>query len=582
MSLLPRGSRSSLAAALAALACTLSAPAQAIDDDALRAELQTRLRGDRTGACIAVAVIEREDKAERVSRAYACADGGDPARRIGPDTAFEIGSVSKTMLAALLAQSILDGKASLDDPLSAHLPDGTKVPRFGAADGDAKDAQGQILLRHIVTHTSGLPSIPPALLPAMRDPADPYAAIDTDTLLAALARTPPARAPGSQFEYSNFATMLLSHAVSRRAGAPLHTLLRERVFAPLEMSGAYLDAGRDDGRPDGVRAAQGHLPNGKPTSAWHFRDDLGGVGGVRARLDDMVRYVQGQLGDAPAPLREALRLSQARVTVEGAGARPMAMHWMLAGDPARPLHVHEGGTGGFSSLVAFDVAAQRGVVVLSDTALHSLGGLGDIGLPLLAGKPMSGKPRKATKAPAELIDALVGDYRFNGLPTVLRRRGDALEIQVQGQPAFVLGYDDAGDFYPTEFDALLTPQRGPDGRMRFGWRQGGGLVMAERAAAKGTADDGGKSAPVLKAEQAQAYVGEYPLTERFVLTVRAEGAQLTAQATGQGAFPLTPVAEDVFEFAPAGIVIRYERDAARAITALVLEQGGTSRRAPRR
>ena len=41
----------------------------------------------------------------------------------------------------------------------------------------------------------------------------------------------------------------------------------------------------------------------------------------------------------------------------------------------------------------------------------------------------------------------------------LRRRGEVLELQVPGQPAFALEHDDAGDFYPVAFDALLTPQR---------------------------------------------------------------------------------------------------------------------------
>jgi hypothetical protein len=56
--------------------------------------------------------------------------------------------------------------------------------------------------------------------------------------------------------------------------------------------------------------------------------------------------------------------------------------------------------------------------------------------------------------------------------------------------------------------------------------------------------------------------------------VRADGTALTAQATGQDAFPLTPKAKDVFAFADAGIVVRFRRDAAGTVVALALEQGG--------
>ncbi|MFH2078466.1 MAG: serine hydrolase domain-containing protein, partial [Pseudomonadota bacterium] len=107
------------------MALGLSGPAFAMDDATVAAALKQRLDGDRTGACLAVAVVE----AGGVSRAFGCADGkGEP--RVAANTAFEIGSVSKTMVAAVLAQEILAGGASLDDPLADWLPEGTKLPDF--------------------------------------------------------------------------------------------------------------------------------------------------------------------------------------------------------------------------------------------------------------------------------------------------------------------------------------------------------------------------------------------------------------------------------------------------------------------
>lgn len=445
-------------------ALLLSGAAHAMSDAELQAVVGQRLHGDRTGACFATAVID----GDRVSRAYVCADGGadmgGSARRIGPATAFEIGSVSKPMMAALLAGLIREGKASLDDPLSAYLPEGTQVPTF----------EGKpILLRHIVTHTSGLPAIHAGMQHA--DPANPYARLTGRDLLDALSKTTLARAPGAQFEYSNFAAMLLSYAVARRAGEDFETLIDERLFAPLGMTRSYI--GR---KPDGVTAATGHTPDGKPTSPWDFPTDFAGVGGVRATLDDMVRYVQAQAGNAPKPLDADFALTH--VAIPNDAKTPMAMHWMIAQLNGRSFLAHEGGTGGFSSFVAFDPKQKFGVVILSDTALHAVGGLGSLGLHLLDARVPLGKPLKP------------------------------------------------------EADA------GP--------------------------------APVLSADDLKAYAGEYPLMPGFALTVRAEGATLTAQATGQGAFPLAPKAKDVFALADAGIVIRFERDAAGKVVALALEQGG--------
>ena len=500
--------------ALVVSAAVLAAPAHALSDAQLEQVVRQRLVGDRTGACFAVAVVERE-----VSRAFVCADPAKPSR-IDASTAFEIGSVSKTMTSALLAELIGQGKGSLDDPLSAWLPEGTKVPTF----------QGQpILLRHVVTHTSGLPALPPGV--AIADPNDPYAPVDAETLMASLERTPLDRAPGTRFEYSNFASMLLSYAVARRAGSDFESLLDARLFTPLGMDGAYVNL-----KPEGIRAATGHVPSGQPTPAWRFQTDVAGVGGVRATLDDMVRYVQAQLNPPASSLGAALTLSQQPVNP---GSQPaMAMNWMMAPLDGRTLHAHEGGTGGFSSFVAFDRQQQRGVVVLSDTALHSLGGLGSLGLHLADASVPLGKPRKVTPAAGELLDGLSGDYRFaNGTTMTLRRRGEALELQVPGQPAFALEHDDAGDFYPLAFDALLTPQRKADGRYGFTWHQGGAALPAVRVETSPAA-----AAPVLTPAQLQAYAGDYPLMPGFVLKVFEREGKLYIQGTGQQAFATAAVA----------------------------------------
>lgn len=542
-----------LSFSLAAAGIAASAQAQATTDAELRAIVAKRLDGDRTGACFAVARIEAT-----VSRTYVCADGKDPTARIDANTAFEIGSVSKPMMAALLAGLIREGKASLDDPLSAYLPEGSVVPSF----------EGKpILLRHIVTHTSGLPAIPEGAF----DPENPYARVAEKPLLKALARTRLERAPGAKFEYSNFAAMLLSYAISRRTGEDFERLLEHRVLAPLEMHGSYVNR-----KPDGVKVAVGHAPTARAVPAWTFPAEFAGVGGVHATLDDMVRYVQAQFGTAPAPLDADFRMTHAAVTNDANA--PMSMHWMRAKLNGREFITHEGGTGGFSSFVAFDPAGKTGVVILSDTALHSLGGLSSLGLHLLDAKAPLGKPRKAVKAPSDLIDALAGEYRLQGAMKMrLRRKGDALEIQAEGQPAFEMGYDDAGDFYPLAFDALLRPQRRADGGMSFVWTQLGGQMAAERLDAKLVA-----AAPALSEADLQAYAGIYPLAPGFELTVRADKNGLTAQGSGQSAFPLAAVARDVFEFAQAGIVIRFERDAAGKVTALALEQGGHTTKGTRK
>jgi CubicO group peptidase (beta-lactamase class C family) len=367
------------------------------------------------------------------------------------------------MTAALLAELIARGEVTLSDPIAKLLPAGASVPSFNGR---------PITIADIVTHTSGLPSIPPQW--RMANMNNPYASLTERDLLGALAAAQLTRAPGSQWAYSNFAMMVLSYALAKRSGKDYETLLRERLLAPLGMGDTYIAQ-----RPPGVRLAQGHLSNARPAVPWDFPVDMAGVGGVRATLPDMVRYLEGELGSRQSAITPALALTQVQVAT--VGGRTMGMNWILFAANGRTIAVHEGGTGGYSSLVAFDRAARRGVVLLSDTALISVGGLGSVGRHLLDPSVPVGVPRVVATADAKLIDALVGRYRLqSGLGLELRRKGDTLTIQADGQPEFQMGYDSAGDFYPLRFDAVLRPKRDAGGAYTFTWFQLGDALEAER------------------------------------------------------------------------------------------------------
>ena len=118
----------------------------AASEDDLQAALEQRFKGDRSGACIAAAVIENGATAQ----AYFCANVRSE-RSIDERTAFEIGSITKTMTAALLAEIIGRGEIAFDDPLAKLLPRGTNVPSFNGT---------PVMVGNIVTHNSALPSFP--------------------------------------------------------------------------------------------------------------------------------------------------------------------------------------------------------------------------------------------------------------------------------------------------------------------------------------------------------------------------------------------------------------------------------------
>ncbi len=525
--------------------------------DQLAQRLSARYAGDRTGVCVQAAYISPAGVVRGASCAGTRRDAAPAANAV-----FEIGSVTKTMQAALVAELVAEGRWSLDDPIARHLPEGTVVPRQG---------ERQITVRDLLTHRSALPPLP--RMPAA-PPDNPYSTLTPPLLLAALAEAPLSRPIGSQFEYSNFGAMLLSLAVARAHGAAsLETLLRERLWQPLGMR----DTQFNGAAAAGVPVAVGHEPGGKPTAAWTAHPQLAGVGMVRTSLDDMVRYAQAHLGllqGMPPAMSELLLATRRPLSPD------MGMAWSVAQIGARLLRWHEGGTGGFSSLVMLDAPNREAVVILADTSLTDLGGLSDVARSLMNLPVGPLEPRREVPLAAELRDALVGEFRIRvpglpqGLPMRLWADGDKLMAQAQGQSAFELRLDSRGELYPVGLTARLRPRREGARINAFTWFQGGAALAAEREG----------SAPTLTAQNPawKDWAGEYALTASFSLRVFERDGRLMLQGSGQAAMAAEPAGTDAVEVRAVGASLRFNREEGRVVSA-TLYQGGqvtTGRKLP--
>jgi serine-type D-Ala-D-Ala carboxypeptidase/endopeptidase len=446
------------AAVCAALGLLSQALAQT--DAALTARLKARFEGDRTGACAVAAIVEPAG----VRRALACAS---PRKDGGPtlDDAFEIGSISKTMTAFLVADLIAVGAWTLDDPIEKHLPPGTRVP----SQGDRK-----ILVRDLLTHSSGLPRLPPNLNPTYT--SDPYASLTEKDLLNGLVATRLVGPIGGQAVYSNFGMMVLSLAVARAhqsdLGGDFERVLSERLFKPLKMDGAFVLR-----QPTGVRLLPGHRSTGEvtPNWTWAAAPNAAGVGRVRARLEDLVRYAQAHLGLIETPLASRLRATQVPL------AHGFGMNWMVSRFLGQDTVRHDGQTGGFSSLIALELPTQRAVIVLVDTSLGDIDDLGLLAHSLADDRLAVPKPRRAVTMPESLRKALVGEYTLAGMDVQLRDEGGRLVAQANGQPAHELLLDDRGDLYPAStLIARATPVFENGVVNRVVWRQGGRELEAVR------------------------------------------------------------------------------------------------------
>lgn len=248
---------------------------------------------------------------------------GDTAK----DGRFEIGSVTKTMTATVLALLVGEGALSLDDEIGRWLSAGP---------------HGGITIRMLATHTSGLPGVPPNLRGSKTDPWSGYT-----FELAEEGLRQAELAPGNPWHYSNLGYQLLGLILERASGQDYPTLLAERLFAPLGMTHSGVGQGE---------LLPGHA-HGKEVVAW--AQPLG-AGGVTATIDDLAGYARACLFPPNTPLGAAIKLAQQPIC-KADNETEQALGWRVSEGGIRE---HSGGTGGFSACVTTDTNNGRAVAIL--------------------------------------------------------------------------------------------------------------------------------------------------------------------------------------------------------------------------
>jgi CubicO group peptidase (beta-lactamase class C family) len=210
-----------LTATLTALLSLLAvAPADEAPKDkkSLAAALQPFVEKQTlAGAVVLVANKDKTLALEAVG--YADVENKTPMKT---DALFWIASQSKAITAAAVMLLVDDGKLSLDDPVEKHLPEFKEVKYKG------DKPKTTITIRHLLSHTSGLPFKSAAEKPTL----------DVLTLkdaAASYARTPLHSEPGTKYEYSNAGINTAGRIIEVVSGTPYETFLDKRLLGPLGM-----------------------------------------------------------------------------------------------------------------------------------------------------------------------------------------------------------------------------------------------------------------------------------------------------------------------------------------------------------
>lgn len=401
-------------------------------DVQVRALLSERL--ERNGVGIVVGLIGPDGR-----RVIATGRSGTPdGRALDGRTIFQIGSLTKTFTSLLLADMVERGEVALDDPLQKYLPSHVHLNVLGRP----------ITLLDVVTHRSGLPSMPDNLrVDATPDPIAGYTNAELDDFLRHFR---PTRAPGERYEYSNLAVSVLGRALARRAGTSYEALLQKRVTGPLGLR----STGITEPPRWNKRLARGHGPYGVPVDTPEMVV-MPASGSLRSTADDLLQYLAAYLGLVSTPLDAAMRLQLAtRSPVENRSA----LAWGAQTVDGHEIYSHDGGKAGFRAALAFDPSSRTGVVVLMNArteeramplAMHLLTGAA------LPPAPVAPMPKAVVQLPNHVLDRFAGSYRTpdGTLYRVARNghrlfvdygRGNILEFHATGARDFyyVAGNDD--------------------------------------------------------------------------------------------------------------------------------------------
>jgi CubicO group peptidase (beta-lactamase class C family) len=191
-------------------------PAAAQDSARLVAEIDRFVRDSMPGMPFSGVVAVSRAGQPVLARAYGTAHY-EASVPVTVETRFLIGSLQKqfTSAAVLLLQE--RGRLSVDDPLCRYVE-------------PCPAAWEPVRLRHLLTHSSGIPDIfavgfgQTRMLPRSHDE------------IVALFRDQPLQyAPGERFRYNNSGFILLGQIISRAAGMPWTQFMRDSLFAPLGM-----------------------------------------------------------------------------------------------------------------------------------------------------------------------------------------------------------------------------------------------------------------------------------------------------------------------------------------------------------
>lgn len=280
------------------------------------------------------------------------------------DTVYLIASTFKTMSATALLQIMEQGKFKLDDRVNDYLGD-LKI--------EGENKRYPVTFRHLLTHTSGLPT--DFGRHAVWEDASPPALADYLN-----GRLKLWRRPGTRVLYSNIAFTLVAHLVERFSGMPFKEYMRKNVFAPVEMRDTAFEPRADMAE----RLAIPYMPVRRRAGIYRPVDwvkaDAWPAGVVYGTAADQARWLIASLNGGvykgrrilgEATLREMMKRQFDRFAgpINGGWLNETSgfgLAWWISTLDGETIIAHSGSVNGYTAFLAGNLQRKTGVAILTN------------------------------------------------------------------------------------------------------------------------------------------------------------------------------------------------------------------------
>ncbi len=319
---------------------------------------------------IAIAVVK--DGKVVAAQGFGVRKLGEPAR-VDSKTVFEIASNSKAFTAAALAMLVDEGKLKWDDPVTRHLPDFQMYDAY---------VTHEMTVRDLLTHRSGLGLGAGDLL------WWPTTNFSTDEIIHKLRYIAPATSFRSSYAYDNLLYIVAGKIIATKSGKSWGETVRERILAPVGMTGTTTSVADNAGNPD-VSSPHSKI-NGKIAAVKDMPvPNAVGAVGINTNADDIAKWMRvlldgGRVGvDADGKEVRLFSAKQARElwtaqtpmrigepTGAMAATKPNFMAYglgfQLRDYQGKLVAMHGGALQGFYSKVVLLPEAKLGIAILTN------------------------------------------------------------------------------------------------------------------------------------------------------------------------------------------------------------------------